>query len=677
MSINLSAIALGAGRATAKSGREVVDIITFVEASWGLNMPLYPVQRVILKTFYGLPLDDNPLGFPLDVPVPPDHPNYAPEHVDQDGYYRHRVAITDWRRENLKCLTEKQYLTYLHAQRRCNIPEVEVGVERSEIVLSVGRRSGKSEMSAFISAYETYRLISKGNPQQYYGLPPGENIQVISFATDKEQASVSFGKSSGYFSGCDFFRSYAANHTKTYITFQTPSDIERFGSYADDDTAKASIKITFRSSVAKGARGSGNIVVVLDEMAHFTDNGQSSAEEVYKAVKASMAAFTKKDPKDKRRAVGDPESKMVAISSPNGRQGVFYQIFQDGFSNREIAKTRLCIQAPTWEVNPSVATSVFVTEYVRDARAFFSEFGADFSTNTREWIEDRRDLLKCVDPLHRPRFRAPAKQPHFLGLDFALQGDGTALAIGHVEDDRVVTDVVDLLIAGEGDYEDQDRLEFADVVDWIYDYTKRFYIVDGMFDQYSGALFEQLLMEKGIRQLKRVVHTAQLKSQMFSNFKDLMFDERIVLYDWPIPTDQEHCPYILELLDLQVTYKSKHLFEVEAPPVQGKHDDMSDALVRMSWLATQYMSKRKFSGPSRPVSNDVPLQLPGGLRIPRSAAVPNSTMVSNRLKARQSGSSEERQIPLPNQASFGTRARGGGGRRGKPASGLPPFWRNS
>lgn len=675
MSINLSAIALGAGRATAKSGREVVDIITFVEASWGLNMPLYPVQRVILKTFYGLQLDDNPLNFPLDVPVPLDHPCYAPEHVDQDGYYKHRVTITDWRRENLKCFTERQYLAYLHSQRRCNIPEVEVGVERSEIVLSVGRRSGKTEMSAFISAYETYRLISKGNPQQYYGLPPGENIQVISFATDKEQASVSFGKSSGYFSGCDFFRSYAANHTKTYITFQTPSDIERFGSYADDDTAKASIKITFRSSVAKGARGSGNIVVVLDEMAHFTDNGQSSAEEVYKAVKASMAAFTKKDPRDKRLAVGDPESKMVAISSPNGRQGVFYHIFQDGFSNREIAKTRLCIQAPTWEVNPSVATSVFVTEYVRDARAFFSEFGADFSTNTREWIEDKRDLLKCVDPALRPRYKAPPKQPHFLGLDFALQGDGTALAIGHIEDDRVITDVVDQLIAGEGDYEDQDRLEFAEVVDWIYDYTKRFYIVDGMFDQYSGALFEQLLAERGIRQLKRVVHTAQLKSQMFQNFKDLMFDQRIVLYDWPVPQGQDHCPYIMELFDLQVTYKSKHLFEVEAPPVQGKHDDMSDALVRMSWLATQFMSKRKFSSSSRVFHEDVPLSLPGGLRIPRAAVSRSGEELYHRYKSLQSGSSEERQVLPQGQASFGSRVTGG--RKNQPPPGWSPFRRGS
>jgi hypothetical protein len=38
---------------------QTVDIITFAEAQWGLNIKLFPVQRFILKTFYGLPLDDN------------------------------------------------------------------------------------------------------------------------------------------------------------------------------------------------------------------------------------------------------------------------------------------------------------------------------------------------------------------------------------------------------------------------------------------------------------------------------------------------------------------------------------------------------------------------------------------------------------------------------------------
>lgn len=58
------------------------------------------------------------------------------------------------------------------------------------MILSIGRRSGKTTISACIAAYETYKLISKGDPQGYYGLPHSNNIQIISVATDKDQAGL-------------------------------------------------------------------------------------------------------------------------------------------------------------------------------------------------------------------------------------------------------------------------------------------------------------------------------------------------------------------------------------------------------------------------------------------------------------------------------------------------------
>lgn len=635
---NLASIALSAGRASAQGGRSVVDIITFIEADWGLNMSLFPVQRVILKAFYAVPLDDNSYGFPLDAPVPTDHPSYHPDLVDSEGFYKYRVFISDWRRESFKYYTERTYYEHLYATGRCNVPYADLTKERAELVLSVGRRSGKTEMSAFISAYETYRLISKGDPQVYYGLPPGEDIQIISFATDKDQASVSYNKVSGYFSGCSFFEPYAANHTKTYATFQTPKDIERHGSYADDDTAPATIKITFRSSVAKGSRGAGNIVIILDEMAHFADNGQSSIEAVYKAVTPSQAAFSPKDPNNSKRAVGPVESKLIAISSPLGQQGKFYQIFRQGFESREVSHTRLCIEAPTWEVNPTVEATFLISQYVADANSFFTEFGAQFSDRTRGWISDSMDLLKCVEANHRPRSRGASRHPHFMGLDFALSNDGTAVAIGHVDGDKVVVDAVENIMANDGDFDGVDRLEFSDVIEWVYGFTKRFYIVDGMFDQYAGVLFEQLLAEKGIKQLKRVIHTLQLKSQMFQNFKDLMFDQRLVLYDWPIFPGESHCAYITELLELQVEAKTKYLYEVAAPNIEGKHDDMSDALVRMCWVASQSMSKRlHIGGSSRPHPGH------GTSRAFSQSALSGSSR--EWLRNAQSGSVEQRAVP--------------------------------
>src|SRR3954447_531620 len=39
---------------------EVVDIIEYARAGWGLNENIFPVQRFLLKLVFGVPLDDRP-----------------------------------------------------------------------------------------------------------------------------------------------------------------------------------------------------------------------------------------------------------------------------------------------------------------------------------------------------------------------------------------------------------------------------------------------------------------------------------------------------------------------------------------------------------------------------------------------------------------------------------------
>lgn len=168
---NLARIALNAGRLKDDSGeRDVVDIITFIEAEWGLSMKLYPIQKLILKAHYGIPLDDNPIN---------------------------SFSITDWKGDNERWFTEKTYLEMLYSEGRSNIKEVTPGQERRNLILSIGRRSGKTTISACIAAYETYKLINKGWPQHYYGFTPNSMIQLISVATGKDQAGLLYQEVSG------------------------------------------------------------------------------------------------------------------------------------------------------------------------------------------------------------------------------------------------------------------------------------------------------------------------------------------------------------------------------------------------------------------------------------------------------------------------------------------------
>ncbi len=549
-------------------------------------------------------------------------------------------------------------------------PVYDLNVPDGHEFVAGGFVNHNTTMSSFIAAYETYRLLNKGDPQKYYGLPPSNTIQLISVATDKEQAGLLYQEVSGHFKNTAFFSGYAANSNQSQAKFQTPHDIERYGSWTPTNKAKATIKITFRSCVAKGLRGAGNIVIILDEVAHFNTDGQSSAEEVYNAVTPSAAAYSPKDPNDKTKAIGSVESKIINISSPLGRQGLFYKLYQDGFATQTMAAARLCIQAPTWEVNPSVEAAFFEGRFLADPRSFDVEFGASFSDRTRGWIADAQDLLDCVKPNMRPAVRAPARQPHFAGIDVALVGDYTTIAIGHIDDqNRIVADLVTGIRAGDGDFASYDRLEFSMVADWIYQWTRQFYIVEGLFDQWLGIPLEQALQAKGLNQFTSFKSSPQISSQMFKNFMDLMLDKKLVLYDWPIQQGEAHCTYIQELLELQAEYKSKYVTLVQAPQVAGKHDDHADALVRMVWSASNNMAKYGGVAEHR--------QLPGHGGMSHAAM---------RRKMLQMGSSPDRQAApggvALSRAGYGLRSGGGGGGisgvRGRPSAlelSITPPWR--
>lgn len=569
------AMDVGQGSSKGQLG-SVVNIVEFCEAPWGLNMHLMPVQRVILKAHYGIPLDDTTV-----------------------------FQLRDWRGQRMRDYTEKSYLKHLFDEKRCNISEVIPGDERREMVLSVGRRSGKTFLAAAITAYETYKLLMKECPQEYYGLLPTNTIQIVSVATDRDQAGLLYREANGHFRSCGFFLPYAANSTQTYARFQTPRDIDKFGRYSDDPTAKATLNVTFKSCIAKSLRGAGNLVVILDEMAHFTDNGQSSAEEVYKAITPSKSTFARKDPITKMPVPGPDgmdgivESRIIAISSPLGRQGQFYKLFQQAMKGGRPARGMLAIEAPTWEVNPTIPVSELETEYFKDPVSFFVEYGGEFSDRTRGWIEREVDLLACIHPSHRPITQAPARRPHFVGIDFGFVNDYTAIAIGHqdvLDGERVIVlDYIDRIRAGEGKFAGKERLDFDDAIDWVFDLSKRFYFSEGIFDQFYGKAIEDAVAKKGLRQLKCHKFTQPEHSEIYQNFKGMMWDQRLVLFDWPIPDDpgKPHCTYIAELLELQAEEHSKYVTLVHKPKVEGKSDDMSDALVRMVWLASQDLGTSK------------------------------------------------------------------------------------
>lgn len=606
--MGLGNLARSIGRKATQSDGDIkdddaMDIIEFIESPFGLGFSkelsgaaLFPVQRFILKMFYNLKLDDEDPY--IRVPK-------SWRHLDRMDPNNEGQILPGIYHE----FTEVKYLEYLYEQGRCNIKVQDH--DRREMILPIGRRSGKSTISAMIAAYETYKLLRKYNPQKYYGTPESAPIQICSLATSREQAAILYKEVRRHFSNCQFFQQYMYAETQTQATFHTPRDLE-IG-------ANPSLRLTFYSAVAKGVRGAANIAAIMDEVAFFAHTGQASAYEVYQALSPSLAQFSPKDPKDSSVPVGDSHGRMIMISSPYARQGLFYDQYAMALSGTIGAKSLLMIQAPTWEVNPTIPLDYYEKEYAKNPVTFHTEFGAEFTDKVKSWIERDEDLIACVDPHLKPATKGAARERHYLGLDLAPRGDRTVIALSKVVDDKVrlvyheqwqaKTSWYDLnphlkepLVPYAKGLETVETLDYEEVSNWIDQLSKRFYIAEGVFDRFEGIGFEQILHKRGLHQLRVKHFTASESSEIYQAFKILMFNEMIELYDYVLEDDdpefrrQGYSPYIQELLELQGTARGKHLISVEGPQVAGKYDDFSDALVRAIWLGADRLTRRKSAG---------------------------------------------------------------------------------
>lgn len=590
-----------------------LNILEFIERFHLLPYGLYPVQKFILKLYYNIPLD-----------------SVLPE----DEVQRIKVPRSWDKMHEASFLTEVEYLEYLHAEGRCNIKVQDLSKKpRKELILVIGRRSGKSTISALISAYELYRLLRRGHPQSYYGMPDGSEIRILCIANDKEQAQIVYQEMSGYIGQVDYFKNSMIHDTQSYMKFQTENDKKIFGeAKLGGQGGKGTITSTFKSSVAKGLRGRGIICCTMDEIAFFEDNGTSGADEIYRAISPALKQFSPKDPKKKIVPLGPSEAKMILISSPNAKEGFFFRQYQLAKTGDKASANILMIQAPTWEVNPTLSPQDYEDEYHKNPAAFFTEFGAEFSDRVRGWIENHADLTNCIDINLRPLSRGLPKEPFFAGVDFGLIRDGTAITLSHLWDGKIEIAYHEVWYAGIAwkianphlenpliDYanrlQDEKRLDIEELAKWFQILNQRFYIIKGVFDQWAGPIFEQHLHKVNLTQFEMRKFSTADSSDMYQNMKMAMYDERLRLYDWPIVETSSsietvkklHSPIITEFLELQASSGGKNIINVEAPKILGKHDDVSDASARSVLLASEYISANPHALDSSMMSNVNPI----------------------------------------------------------------------
>ncbi|MBA7516557.1 hypothetical protein ES705_08605 [subsurface metagenome] len=333
-----------------------LDIIEFAEnpAVLGLSFAKRPVQKIILKALYGKNLNEKELKI-------------------------------------FNTLTKGK-------------GKYKPGMEKTEAVMCLGARAGKSFLVSICALYEA--TVGWLNKPWKETLSPGEFVYVCIIATKELQARQIIQ------TNC-LRMLRRSPMLKGFIKKSTDLEI----------TLRNYVKIISGPCNSTALRGLPIAVLILDEIAFYRIEGPRADEAIFNSLRPRQAQFI--------------EGKLFLISTAGSKQGLFFNFFDEGFRIED----RLTIQANTRFVNPEIPQKFLDKERVRDIDNYMREFEGIFSEKLEsffpfELIE--RPFILAGDLKYK------SGNNYYLGFDQSgLSGrDRFSLSIGHSEKETVLIDVV-------------------------------------------------------------------------------------------------------------------------------------------------------------------------------------------------------------------------------------------
>lgn len=303
-----------------------MNIIEWVEGTL-LHTGLFPAQTFVLKMAYGIPLSPTSR-------IEFEHPLTGEKHS----------------------YTEDDYRRFLIGEGRCHFTDES---DARKLVLSAGRRSGKTLLTSYMALNAIRELVAHECPQDYFGFPRGTTIGSMTLSPSLDMAKYLSSEIATHIGRDEDL--YARRSSR--LTTRTEFTSDAWGK-RDDGRLSGDLHLSVKSSHAKGLRGRALYFVGFDEMAYMSD-----PRGTYLAAVPSLAAFS---PKDGDGAVGPSEGRFAAVSSPRGREGQFYDLF--------MSRHTLSLMIPTWEMNPTIPRGYYQEHFRRDPSRFYSEYGATFTS---------------------------------------------------------------------------------------------------------------------------------------------------------------------------------------------------------------------------------------------------------------------------------------------------------
>ena len=451
-----------------------------------------------------------------------------------------------------------------------------------------------SMLVSIIALYETYKTIEMKNPQAYFGnLNDGDTICILNVAVSERQATEAvFDKIRSMVLSSAYFKTKMSpgSMTNQSVRFCTERDNEINKRLAEESLPQrdGSIYLLSGHSNSDSLVGKNILVVIIDEMASMVgkDGSKMSDEELYTKLKHSGWTFGQM-------------AKIICISNPLTKDGKFFELYEQSFSDDRI----LMIQLPSYAVNPSLDRQELDAEKeaaqkAGEYEAYKMQIEARFSGGAADPFIPS-EFIDAAFQKGSSRRKSEVGNPnvlYYMHLDPANNSDNYALAMVHVEKDMynlgpdnkpkevVVVDHIHMWmpsVTGE-------PVNITDVDQYVIKLFRRFKIVSVTYDMWESASSTQLLQRMGLP-ARITPFNSSYKQTIYSTLRNLFFEQRIEFYQhdgFNPELKQDTYSFSMEAMD-QFKFLEKrfnaHSFSVSA--AAGHYDDIPDCIAGASYIA--------------------------------------------------------------------------------------------
>lgn len=388
-----------------------------------------------------------------------------------------------------------------------------------EVWAAVGRGGGKSRWTARLGVY-----FALGRS---YRRAPGERIYAGIFAPDRKQAAITF--------------SYVMGLLRSVPALER--EIER--ELSESVHLRGGTAVEVITSGKAAPRGRSYCAAVVEEAAFLpSDESVNPDTELLRAVRPGLGRV--------------PGSLLVVVSSPYSRRGELWNAYRKHYGKD--SPHHLVIQAPTAVLNPAFDPAEIERAYEDDPESAKAEYGALFRSDLESFVATEVVEAATVPgrqelpPVHRPPVRYAAFTDPSGG-----SSDSFTLAIGHLEGDRVV---VDLLRERKPPFSPA-----AVVEDYAAD-LRRYGVRTVQGDRYAGEWPREAFTKHGVT----YEPAAKPKSDLYRDFLPLLNGGRVALLDLPKLSAQ--------LVGLERRTARGGRDSIDHPP--NAHDDLANVVAGLA-----------------------------------------------------------------------------------------------